>query len=174
MELRLRYVYWCILIFWQVDYCLLKPQKRFQLNCCHYNHCKTWLRWLPTVSWKVHGENENISILISFPWARGCLRTRISSYESNTSNILWRYILSTFWSIVNTIGSNSQYLRIGKKEKYLFRVCCCSCFVPVNMRFWKMRKSQNGLRGIFIINEHLIDNVSNFVIRNVVGAVFWE
>ena len=34
MELRLQCVcvYWCIVIFLQVDYCLLKPQKRLELN----------------------------------------------------------------------------------------------------------------------------------------------
>ena len=70
------YLYRCIVIFLQVDYCLLKSQKRFELNWFNVAITTTGrlgLRWLPTVSWKVHGENENIiCILISFPWARGC------------------------------------------------------------------------------------------------------
>ena len=66
MELRLHYVYWCILIFWQVDYCLLKPQKRFQLNCCHNNHWKTWLK-VASYCFLKSGENANICILKIFP-----------------------------------------------------------------------------------------------------------
>ena len=65
------YVYRCIVIFLQVDYCLLKPQKRFELNCCHNNHWKTWLK-VASYCFLKSGENENISILISFPWVRGC------------------------------------------------------------------------------------------------------
>ena len=49
-------VHWCIVIFLQVDCCLLKPQKRFELNWFSIVIITTErldLRWLPTVSWKV-------------------------------------------------------------------------------------------------------------------------
>ena len=66
------YVYRCIVIFLEVDYCLLKTQKRFELNLFNVPVTTTGrlgLRWLPTFlkSW----ENANICILILFAWARG-------------------------------------------------------------------------------------------------------
>ena len=49
-------IYRCIVIFLQVDYYLLKPQKRFELNWFNVAITTTGrldLRWLPTISWKV-------------------------------------------------------------------------------------------------------------------------
>ena len=43
-------------LWYFVDYCLLKPQKRFELNWFNVAITTTGrlgLRWLPTVSWKV-------------------------------------------------------------------------------------------------------------------------
>ena len=61
------YVYQYIVIFLQVDYCLLKPQKGFEWNCCSgYGNIMLW-EDLASYCFLKSRENENICILKSFP-----------------------------------------------------------------------------------------------------------
>ena len=116
-ESRLHYV--CISIycdFLQVDYCLLKTQKWFELNWFNVAIATTGrlgLRWLPTVSWKVHQENANICILKSFPWARGCCIHVFLVYMYRIGYVVWL--------LRNMITSNKEK---NIRTKIMYDIAC--------------------------------------------------
>ena len=75
-------VYWCIVIFLQVDYCLLKPQKRLNwLNVAITTTGRLRLRWHPNCFLK-SCENANICLLKSFPW----IFQKTKTIDKNTWN----------------------------------------------------------------------------------------
>ena len=66
-------MYICILMYSDIfaNGLFTETTKRFQLNCCHNSHWKTWLK-VASYCFLKSGGNANICILKSFPWARGC------------------------------------------------------------------------------------------------------
>ena len=140
------YVYWCIVIFLQVDYCLLKPQKRFELNWFNVAITTTGrlgLRWFPTVSWKVGKCKYLHSQIVPYTW----------------SNSRWVWLRNSPLFIGNSslkvVPSQSIYLQQKKEQNicyfvmsYTVRIVSCiipaiSClntcllfFAIVNSRLW--------------------------------------